>query len=128
MSDRNHPSTRPAAAASDSLLRQMAEMVAELRDVVTNNGSGLGTEDFVPPAGYRLLTPEQAMVWLGISERTLREWTAKSEAAGGIPHIKVGGQLRFKEQNLMEWLDRGGSEPKKAAPKRGHRGRQGRVA
>lgn len=37
-----------------------------------------------------------------ISKHTLYQWTAK----GFIPHLKLGGLLRFREQDLRRWEER----------------------
>jgi excisionase family DNA binding protein len=47
----------------------------------------------------RLMTPQEAAEFLGISVGTLYMWTSAKK----IPHMKIGGKLRFAEQQLWEW-------------------------
>ena len=46
-----------------------------------------------------LLTPEQVCERYGISRWTLYQWTSKNE----IPHLKIRGIIRFREQDLEKW-------------------------
>jgi len=48
----------------------------------------------------KLLTPEKVCEILGIERSTLYSWTRKEL----IPHIKVNGLLRFKEEEINRWL------------------------
>lgn len=38
----------------------------------------------------------------GISKYTVYQWTARDF----IPHLKIGGLLRFREQDLRRWEER----------------------
>ncbi|HAZ10780.1 MAG TPA: excisionase [Candidatus Omnitrophica bacterium] len=46
-----------------------------------------------------LLTPEQVCEKYSIKLWTLYQWTAKKF----IPHLKIRGLLRFREQDLDAW-------------------------
>lgn len=46
-----------------------------------------------------LLTPEQVCERYSISKWTLYQWTSKKF----IPHLKIGGLVRFREQEIEEW-------------------------
>ncbi|MFW6140782.1 MAG: helix-turn-helix domain-containing protein [Acidobacteriota bacterium] len=48
----------------------------------------------------KLLTPEKVCEILRIERSTLYSWTRKEL----IPHIKVNGLLRFKEEEINRWL------------------------
>jgi excisionase family DNA binding protein len=45
------------------------------------------------------LEPKDVCDRYGISIHTLYEWTSESF----IPHIKLGGKLLFREQDLVRW-------------------------
>lgn len=44
---------------------------------------------------------------LGVSEHTLRRWTAQKR----IGHYKLGGRVRFTDEHLREFLERSEVEP-----------------
>lgn len=48
----------------------------------------------------KLLTPQQVCGILGISIKTLYDWTSE----GFIPHIKVGRKLMFDPSKISTWL------------------------
>ena len=47
-----------------------------------------------------VLTVPQACEFLSVSERTLRGWVAR----GYVPYARIGNQLRFRREALIEWL------------------------
>jgi PTS system nitrogen regulatory IIA component len=47
-----------------------------------------------------LLTTAAVAKWLGVATRTLCLWAECKE----IPAIKIGGQWRFREDELRDWL------------------------
>jgi len=47
-----------------------------------------------------LLSTEETAEFLGISKNTLYEWIVQKR----IPHIKVGRLVKFKRDDLDEWL------------------------
>jgi excisionase family DNA binding protein len=47
-----------------------------------------------------LLTPNQAAEFLGVSIHTIYSWSSAKK----IPHLKIGGKLRFAEQELWKWV------------------------
>lgn len=49
----------------------------------------------------RLLQKEDICERYGIKISTLYEWTSTNY----IPHLKVGGKLLFREQDIMKWED-----------------------
>ena len=48
-----------------------------------------------------LMTPEDVANYLSISSRTVYDYAQK----GKIPAIKLGGQWRFREDDISVWLD-----------------------
>jgi len=49
-----------------------------------------------------ILNSEEAAEFLGISINTLYEWVSQKK----IPHMKVGGLLKFKREHLEKWLEK----------------------
>src|SRR5690606_34404647 len=54
--------------------------------------------DNVPCLAMR---PRQAALALGVSERTLWDWTHR----GDVPHVRRGGTLLYPVDALRRWLD-----------------------
>ncbi|MEW5924343.1 MAG: helix-turn-helix domain-containing protein [Candidatus Zixiibacteriota bacterium] len=50
----------------------------------------------------KLLTPQEIAEVLGVQPSTIYQWTHQ----GYIPHIKLGKLLRFRQSDVLEWLDR----------------------
>ena len=48
-----------------------------------------------------LLTTRQMADLLGYSAGTVQDWAE----AGKIPCFKIGGRLRFRESEVVEWLE-----------------------
>ena len=49
-----------------------------------------------------LLTPKQVSQALQVSISVIYKWTHM----GFIPHYKLGGQVRFKEKDIQDWLNK----------------------
>lgn len=47
-----------------------------------------------------LLTPEEAAAFLQVKRSTIYAWVHQ----GFIPHVKLGGRLRFRRSALEDWL------------------------
>lgn len=47
----------------------------------------------------RLLTLNDVCQRYSVSRHTVYQWTASNY----IPHLKIGGQLRFRLSDLLEW-------------------------
>ena len=44
--------------------------------------------------------------WLGVSDLTVRKWTAKGPRTGLVPRMyRINGQIRFRPQDVRHWLD-----------------------
>jgi excisionase family DNA binding protein len=52
-------------------------------------------------ARERLLTARELAELLGFSAATVVDWAE----AGKVPAFKVGGRLRFRECEVLEWLE-----------------------
>lgn len=50
----------------------------------------------------RLLTARELADLLGFSASTVVDWSERGE----IPSFKIGGRLRFRESEVIEWLER----------------------
>jgi len=48
----------------------------------------------------KLLTPEEISRILNVKLSTIYKWTHM----GTIPYIKMGKLIRFKEEDIMEWV------------------------
>jgi excisionase family DNA binding protein len=48
-----------------------------------------------------LLTAREAAQLLGLRESTLRDHTRR----GLVPHVRIGRLLRYRERDLLAWLD-----------------------
>lgn len=53
-----------------------------------------------------LMTPDDVAIFLNISARTVYDYAQK----GKIPAIKLGGQWRFREDDITSWLDKKANE------------------
>jgi excisionase family DNA binding protein len=50
----------------------------------------------------RLLIPAEIADLLGVKTSTVYQWTH----IGFIPHVKLGRLVRFREQAVMEWIEK----------------------
>ena len=50
-----------------------------------------------------LLTPRDAADYIGVTIGTLAVWRCTHRYA--IPYIKVGGQIKYRREDLDEWLN-----------------------
>ena len=51
----------------------------------------------------RLLTPADVATWLQVSQKWLYDHTTRS--APIVPHLRLGGHLRFRRMDVEKWLD-----------------------
>jgi excisionase family DNA binding protein len=51
----------------------------------------------------QLLVAQQVADYLNISLQTLRLWT--NDPAMGIPHFRLGNQIRYRRDELDAWLE-----------------------
>jgi excisionase family DNA binding protein len=49
----------------------------------------------------KLLTIDQLADILQIKKATIYSWTFAKK----IPHLKIGGALRFREREIVKWID-----------------------
>ncbi|MCU0271096.1 MAG: helix-turn-helix domain-containing protein [Acidimicrobiales bacterium] len=59
----------------------------------------------MPPE--RLWTIADVAGHLGVSERTVRTWQRKY----GLPHLRIGGTIRFRPEEIRAWVDRHEAHP-----------------
>lgn len=50
----------------------------------------------------KLLTPEEIANLLGVKLSTIYSWTH----LGFIPHIKMGRLIRFREEEILKWINK----------------------
>jgi len=50
----------------------------------------------------RLLTPAEIADLLGVKPSTIYQWTHQKF----IPHVKLGRLVRFREQVVLEWVEK----------------------
>lgn len=55
----------------------------------------------VPSPAERLLTARELAALLGFAAGTVVDWAER----GDLPAFKVGGRLRFRESEVLEWLE-----------------------
>ena len=56
----------------------------------------------------RLLTDKETAKALSLSVQTLRNWRVSGK---GPPYVKLGGAVRYREGDLLEWVDGGRVDP-----------------
>lgn len=49
----------------------------------------------------KLMTPHEMADYLGVKVSTIYQWTH----IGFIPHMKLGRFVRFKESDVLKWLE-----------------------
>ncbi|MFH1680232.1 MAG: helix-turn-helix domain-containing protein [Candidatus Eisenbacteria bacterium] len=48
-----------------------------------------------------LLTVDEVAEWLKVSASTVYDWAARSR----IPCVRLGGRLRFVEDDVLRWIE-----------------------
>jgi excisionase family DNA binding protein len=51
----------------------------------------------------KLLTPQEVSEWLQIGTKTIYDYCSRSKFS--LPHIRIGGNLRFRRQDIAAWLE-----------------------
>jgi|GEM_PF-4807280 len=64
--------------------------------------SELIKETSTPSSSANLWTTQETALYLSVKESTVRHWVH----IGYIPHIKFRGAVRFRENDIDEWLNR----------------------
>lgn len=54
-----------------------------------------------PPVTERLLTARELAELLGFAAGTVVDWAERGE----LPAFKLGGRLRFRESEVLDWLE-----------------------
>lgn len=58
---------------------------------------------------YRLLSEKEVEQWFGIKASTLQKMrsnASKDQVKDPLPYVKIGGAVRYREDQLLKWLDR----------------------
>jgi excisionase family DNA binding protein len=50
-----------------------------------------------------ILTPEDVASWLQVSKKWLYDHTSRCTPI--VPHLRLGGHLRFRRSDIERWLD-----------------------
>lgn len=50
----------------------------------------------------RLLTPDEVAVHIGCETKTLATW--RSKGRHGLPYVKVGARVRYRQCDVEAWL------------------------
>jgi excisionase family DNA binding protein len=58
----------------------------------------------------KLLTPQEMARVLGVQPSTIYQWTHQ----GFIPHVKLGKFVRFKEGDVMNWVEERATDGRRA--------------
>ena len=58
----------------------------------------------------KLLTPQEIAILLGVKASTIYYWTH----IGFIPHVKLGKFVRFKENEVREWIEKHSNQGRKS--------------
>jgi excisionase family DNA binding protein len=56
-----------------------------------------------PSSTSDILTPDDVAAWLRVSVKWLYDHTSRSKPI--VPHLKLGGHLRFRRGDVERWLD-----------------------
>jgi excisionase family DNA binding protein len=59
----------------------------------------------------KLLTPSQLADIIGIRLGTVYSWLSRGV---DVPHVKIGGTIRFREKAIQDWLLKKEQEKKKS--------------
>ncbi|MDP9202717.1 MAG: helix-turn-helix domain-containing protein [Gemmatimonadota bacterium] len=62
-----------------------------------------------------LLTTDQVAQKLGIAAQTLQNWRATGRYAGQLPHVKIGGAVRYRSEDVERVRQEGITRPSTAA-------------
>ena len=54
-----------------------------------------------------LWTVADVATYLGVTERTVRTW----QYSHRLPHLKIGGVVRFRPPDVLAWVDRFADSP-----------------
>ncbi len=52
------------------------------------------------PSASKLMSAEEVGKRIGVHARTIRNW-----ALHGCPHVRAGRKLRFREPDVLRWLE-----------------------
>ena len=68
-------------------------------------GSARGANRSCGTDGGALWTIQEASRYLNLSVSAVYKMTAQKRRSISIPHIRIGGKLRFRQRDLDRWLE-----------------------
>jgi len=75
---------------------------ADLREIIRDAlADALGGQETRAP---ELISAEEIGKRIGVHARTVRNWVLH-----GCPHVRAGRKLRFREPDVLQWLEERGS-------------------
>lgn len=109
----------------DSLLEQLDERMRRIaEEVVRESDSGRatapGAAELVDEETRRkvaeqlllsnksYLTRAEAAAYLGVSERSIKEWSARAADHNPFPEVRAGADPRYRRAAVDEWVEREG--------------------
>jgi excisionase family DNA binding protein len=75
---------------------------ADLREIIRDALADALTDQRTPAA--ELMSAEELGKRIGVHARTVRNWVLH-----GCPHVRAGRKLRFREPDVLQWLEERGS-------------------
>lgn len=107
----------------DSLLEQLDERIRRVvEEVVRESGGGRapvpGATDLVDEETRRqvaeqlllsnksYLTRAEAAAYLGVSERSIKEWSTRPIEQNPFPEVRAGADPRYRRVAVDEWAER----------------------
>ena len=75
---------------------------ADLREIIRDALADALSDQTTPAA--ELMSAEELGKRIGVHARTVRNWVLH-----GCPHVRAGRKLRFREPDVLQWLEERGS-------------------
>ncbi|MFZ1863740.1 MAG: helix-turn-helix domain-containing protein [Polyangiales bacterium] len=75
---------------------------ADLREIIRDALADALSDQRTPAA--ELMSAEELGKRIGVHARTVRNWVLH-----GCPHVRAGRKLRFREPDVLQWLEERGS-------------------
>ena len=109
----------------DTLLEQLDERMRRIaEEVVRGADSGRAPGNMVPDlvdeetrrqiaeqlllSNKNYLTRAEAASYLGVSERSIKEWSARPADQNPFPEVRAGADPRYRRTAVDEWAEREG--------------------
>ena len=75
---------------------------SHLREIIRDAVSDALSDQKTPVA--ELMSAQELGKRIGVHARTVRNWVLR-----GCPHVRAGRKLRFREPDVLQWLEERGS-------------------